>query len=70
MAEPDKESERPDERGLTIRWKMGDWERIEAAAQALSEREHFMVTPTDIIRSGALRRAEEILGPEPVAETA
>jgi len=65
MADTDKHGEQAEERGLTIRWKIPDWERIQAAAQALSEREHFPVSPTDIIRSGAMRRVEEILSESP-----
>jgi len=45
----------------TVRWPQEDWERIKDAARALGEREHIPITPTDIIRSGAIRRADEIL---------
>lgn len=54
-------NENDGDRGLTVRWRIADWERIEQAAKALGEREHLRITPTDIVRSGALRRAEEIL---------
>jgi hypothetical protein len=52
---------RPQTRGLTIRWSPEHWGRLESAAKALSDREHVDVKVTDIIRGGALRRADEIL---------
>lgn len=55
------------ERGLTVRWRVADLDRIAAAARALGQREHIDVTVTDIIRSGAIRRAEEILDAQQVA---
>jgi hypothetical protein len=35
--------------------------KIEEAARKLGEREHLNVTISDVVRSGALKRAEEIL---------
>ncbi len=52
----------PEEKVHAVKWRGEEWERIEAAAKALSDEQHFPVTPTDIIRSGAVRRADEILG--------
>lgn len=47
-------------RSMTVSWPHDQWERIESAARILSEQEHFEVTPTDIIRSGAVRRADDV----------
>lgn len=48
----------------TVRWMIADYEAIEQAAKVLAAREHIEITPTDIIRSGAIRRADEILATE------
>lgn len=62
MTGPNKPSEAVESRSLTIRWPAEDFAKIEEAAKAKSEQEQYTVTPTDIIRSGALMRANEILG--------
>jgi hypothetical protein len=51
----------PETRVHAVRWDVAELERFEAAAKALSEREHFPVTVTDIIRRGARREADAIL---------
>lgn len=61
MNEPVKQ-EVTEEKVHAVKWRGEEWDRIEAAAAAMTEREHFPVSPTDIIRSGAVRRADEILG--------
>lgn len=46
----------------SIRFTPSQWEKIEAAAAEFS-REHGMMTDSaEIVRSGAMRRADEILG--------
>lgn len=46
---------------LTVRWRGEEFERITAAAEALSARQRIRITKTDIIRRGALREADAIL---------
>lgn len=46
----------------TIKWESADWARIEKAADKLAESLGFEVTATEIIRSGARLRADQILG--------
>lgn len=65
MSEPEKPE--ATEKKHTVIWQGDDWEKLEKAARALNEREHLNLAPVDIIRSGALRRAEEILGAATVA---
>jgi hypothetical protein len=59
--------EKPEPRVHGIRWLPDDWKKVEEAARVLGEREHLEITPTDIIRSGALRHAAEILNGAPEA---
>ena len=54
------ESETKSER-LSVAVTPTDLETIERAARALSEREGVSITVSDLMRSGALRRANEIL---------
>ena len=63
MSDTDKHEgeQADDEKSFTIRWKLHEWERIQEAVRTLTEREHFRHSPTDVIRSGAMRRVEEIL---------
>lgn len=58
MPETSKQTE---SRTHNMRWDGEDWDRIADAASKLSELEHLDLSPTDIIRSGARRFAEEIL---------
>ena len=45
----------------TIRFTPSQWERIEAAAAAFSEHTGMRIDAVEVVRSGASRRAEEIL---------
>jgi uncharacterized protein (DUF1778 family) len=54
------ESETKTER-LSVAVTPTDLETIEKAARALSDREGVSITVSDLVRSGAMRRAEEIL---------
>lgn len=54
----------PAERSVTVRWRVADLDRIRAAAARLAQREGVTVSNSDIIRSGAIRRADEILADE------
>ena len=45
----------------SIRFTPSQWERIEAAAKAMSARIGMPIDAVDVVRSGADRRAEEIL---------
>jgi hypothetical protein len=63
MTDPSK----AEPRNHAVRWKAEDWERIEEAARIKGAEEHLDLTPTDIIRSGALRFVAEILAPNVVA---
>jgi len=51
----------PEGMNLPVKWNAEDWAKLKAAADLRTAAEGFRVTPTDIIRSGALRRAEEVL---------
>ena len=59
MADDDKETSL--DKHHPVRWKRDEWNRISEAATILRDREHIEITPTDIIRSGAIRRADEII---------
>lgn len=45
-----------------VRWKPDEWARIQEAVAALAARHQVRATAADVIRSGTLRRVEEILG--------
>lgn len=66
MAEPSKAAavEELEGKNHGMRWSGEDWRKMEDAAKAMSERTHIPVGPTDIIRAGAKRFADEILGQE------
>jgi hypothetical protein len=61
-ADSEVATERP-EKPHQVRWKAVEWELFEAAADEFSKQQHMTkTTPTDVIRSGAIRRSVEILG--------
>lgn len=61
MTVPGKTDE-PETRALTVRWSADQFEKIEEAARVLAAKTGASATPTDVIRFGAVQRAEEILG--------
>lgn len=63
MTDLDTREKRP----LTTEWDKDDLPRFEEAAKALSVRERGNFRRVDIIRMGARRFADEILGSSPSA---
>lgn len=51
----------PESRVLGVRWEIAEIDRMEMAAGLLTEREHFRVTVTDVIRRGTRREVDAIL---------
>ena len=63
MADAIKETDAEQEVADVVRsqrWTADEWRRIGKAAERLGEREHLNLSHADIIKSGALRRADEI----------
>ena len=46
----------------TVIWSRSDWERIEAAAKKLAEREQDEFSPTNVIRRAVRRYTADLLG--------
>ena len=46
-----------------VRWRAGDMERLKRAARVWSERDNLQLSVADVVRSGALEKADTILGP-------
>jgi hypothetical protein len=61
---PDLDSDLRDKRPLTTEWDRDDLPRFEEAAKVLSVRERGNFKRVDIIRMGARRFADQILGAE------
>ena len=63
MRESVKENPPTEDEGRrhTVRWKSGEWDLLERAAEKLAAERRERVIPTDLIRAGALLRAEQIL---------
>jgi hypothetical protein len=62
MSDTEAEDSKSESKNVPMRWRVEEWELLERAAVAFGVLEHMpRTTPTAIIRSGALRRAEEIL---------
>ena len=62
---PDMDTDTKPKRPLTTEWDKEDLPRFEEAAKALSVRERGNFKRVDIIRMGARRFADEILGNTP-----
>lgn len=60
MSDQKEITDPPESRVLGIRWDAAELERLERAAELLSEREHFRVTMTDVIRRGTRRELDAI----------
>jgi hypothetical protein len=64
MTEPRQTEEKAsDDRIHSVRWDRAVFERLERAAEVWSERDHISVSAADVIRTGAIKRADDILGP-------
>lgn len=61
MSDQQEVTDPPESRVLGIRWDTSELDRLDRAAALLSEREHFRVTVTDVIRRGTRRELEAIL---------
>lgn len=59
---PAPEEERETSTSRAVRWLPSELDRLKMAAEILSAREHINLSTADIIRRGALREAEAILG--------
>lgn len=56
------EEEREVTTSRAVRWLPSELDRLKEAAEVLSAREHMNLSTADIIRRGALREADAILG--------
>lgn len=66
MADPARQI--PEVKNHSIQWTREDWDRVLQAVEILSERAHFNLTPTDVIRAGTRRYLDEVLSTEAVAK--
>jgi hypothetical protein len=68
MSDPARQQSDSAEIVHPVRWLGSAWERIEDAAQALTEREHIKHNPVDVIREGTLRYVDELLAEKAATE--
>ncbi len=62
MASPVKPDPEPVDERKTVRFPRSDWKLVEDAAAALSAEVGVAISPIELVRSSAVRRAKEILG--------
>ena len=66
----ERQTEQTEDRIHAVRWDREVFARLEQAADRWAEQAHLSISVADVIRTGAIRRAEETLGPAEPAQPA